>query len=162
MLHLYANIKLIRLVVDKTQSEFGKLFGATKAMIVSYEKGKANPDDLFIKRLAKYAGVTIPQLKNQLLSEEDMRLEKVEKEDKEPTKNAPIPINENVSRLIRDLQESNIRLQARVTVLTTTLALAVSNQTGKSAAYVGSEIAEAIDKETDRLLVELRKKQSSQ
>jgi transcriptional regulator with XRE-family HTH domain len=95
MMHLYENIKLIRLISDKTQPEFGKLFGATKAMIVSYEKGKAKPDELFIKRLAKYAGVTIHQLKHELLSEENIKVEKDEKVDngEKKSKGAASPSN---------------------------------------------------------------------
>jgi len=74
MLHLQQNIRLIRLLSEKTQPEFGKKFKATKAMIISYEKGKANPDELFISRLAKYSGVSVKDLKNKALTESDIIL----------------------------------------------------------------------------------------
>jgi transcriptional regulator with XRE-family HTH domain len=79
MMHLRENIKLIRLLSNMTQPNFGKLFGATKAMIVSYEKGKANPDSLFINRLAKFAGISESQLKNTKLTEDLIKLDKEEK-----------------------------------------------------------------------------------
>jgi phage repressor protein C with HTH and peptisase S24 domain len=82
MLHLRQNLRLIRLLSGKTQTEFGSPFNATKAMVVSYEKGKANPDNLFISRVSKYAGVTIDDLMNKQLSEEDIHI-KEEKEEKE-------------------------------------------------------------------------------
>lgn len=83
MFHLAQNIRLVRLVSGKTQTEFGRQFQASKAMIVSYEKGKANPDELFISRLSKYSGVSEKDLLNKQLHEADIKkqLEKVEKED---------------------------------------------------------------------------------
>jgi hypothetical protein len=41
MLQFPSNLRLIRLVSGKSQTDFGSSFGATKAMIVSYEKAKA-------------------------------------------------------------------------------------------------------------------------
>lgn len=76
-----------------------------------------------------------------------------------PESQDPIKIIADLSKVIGELQEEMAKLNARVTVATTTLALSVSNQTGKPIAYVSSEIAESIDKETDRLLAELKKKQ---
>lgn len=79
MLHFPQNLKLIRLVADKTQPEFGKMFNATKAMMVSYEKGKAGPDSLFLSRLSSYSGVPESDLMNKSLKEQDLKIKKVEK-----------------------------------------------------------------------------------
>src|ERR1700759_4217647 len=82
MTNISKNLKLIRLVMDKTQAEFAQKFNATVAMIASYEKGKALPDDLFISRVAKYAGITEDQLRDSLLKEEDLKWYKQENEEK--------------------------------------------------------------------------------
>lgn len=57
MLQLATNIRLIRQLSGQSQQAFGRKFGVTKAMIVSYEGGKAKPNNLFIQRLAKAAGL---------------------------------------------------------------------------------------------------------
>jgi phage repressor protein C with HTH and peptisase S24 domain len=79
MLHLTSNLRLIRLLSGKTQTEFGEMFQATKAMVISYEKGKAVPDELYLTRVSKYAGVTVDQLKLKKLTEENIKVEKEEK-----------------------------------------------------------------------------------
>ncbi len=79
MLHISGNIKLIRELSGKTQAEFGQKFDATKAMIISYEKGKAQPSFLFIDRLAKHTGLQATQIMKQALKEEDVDKEKLEK-----------------------------------------------------------------------------------
>jgi transcriptional regulator with XRE-family HTH domain len=79
MLHFPSNLRLIRLLSGQTQTEFGALFDATKAMIISYEKGKAMPDELFMSRLCKYTGAPKEDLLQKRLSEEDLQLGKVEK-----------------------------------------------------------------------------------
>ncbi len=79
MSHLGKNILLIRSLTTQSQAAFGKRFDATKAMIISYEKGKAVPDELFISRLAKMAKTTAQDLKNKSLSEDDVKVEKIEK-----------------------------------------------------------------------------------
>jgi transcriptional regulator with XRE-family HTH domain len=92
MLHLPQNVRLARLVSGKTQSDFGAMFGASKAMIISYEKGKANPDELFISRLSRYTGISENDLKKKVLKEDDFtsikKVEKVEKEHKEQSTQA--------------------------------------------------------------------------
>lgn len=79
MLHLANNIKTIRELSGLTQPQFGAIFDASKAMIVSYENGKAAPSELFIKRLAKMVGATSDTLKNGLIEEEHIEVEKLEK-----------------------------------------------------------------------------------
>lgn len=78
MLHLRHNIKLIRSISGLTQYEFGKLFDATKAMIKSYESGKANPDELFITRLSRFAKASKEDLQRILLTEDDVTVERGE------------------------------------------------------------------------------------
>jgi transcriptional regulator with XRE-family HTH domain len=80
MLHLPRNIKLIRKVWGETQAQFGDRYGATVAMIKSYESGKASPDKLFLSRLAKDSDCSVEALDGLVLVEEDiMPVEKVEK-----------------------------------------------------------------------------------
>lgn len=80
MYHLPKNIFLIRKILRENQTVFGKRFGASKDMIVSYEGKKSiKPDELFMKRLSKLAGVTVSELESKELNEEDIVLEKVKK-----------------------------------------------------------------------------------
>jgi transcriptional regulator with XRE-family HTH domain len=76
MLQIFGeNVKLIRLVCGETQPVFGSRFNATKAMIVSYERGVARPNDLFINRLAQFAGVSVKKLMEVRLTEKDLKLD---------------------------------------------------------------------------------------
>lgn len=79
MLPISSNIKLIRELSGKTQAEFGQKFDASKAMIISYEKGKAQPSFLFVDRLAKHAGVQAIRLMKETLKEDDIDKDKLEK-----------------------------------------------------------------------------------
>lgn len=72
------NIKLIRKLTGATQTTFGILFNASKAMIVSYETGKAAPDDLLLTRLAEKVGVSKSKLLSVKLNESDFKVEKLE------------------------------------------------------------------------------------
>jgi transcriptional regulator with XRE-family HTH domain len=78
MLQLPQNLILIRLLSGKTQTEFGQMFNASKAMIISYEKGKANPDRLFLSRVSAYSNVSEQDLKSKKLKEEDIKIKQVE------------------------------------------------------------------------------------
>lgn len=51
---------------------------ATKAMIISYEQGTARPNELFLTRLARFAGVSQNDLQNKELTEDDITVEKEE------------------------------------------------------------------------------------
>jgi DNA-binding XRE family transcriptional regulator len=75
------NITLIRHVADLTQTEFGKLVGATKAMIISYEKAKSQPKPLLAQRIADIGSVSMEDLFARSLKEKDIRIsiKKVEK-----------------------------------------------------------------------------------
>lgn len=64
MLHISTNIKKIRRLQDKTQEEFSKLLGVSIAMQKSYESGKANPDIVYIERLAALSGISFTDLMN--------------------------------------------------------------------------------------------------
>lgn len=79
MFHLAQNIKLIRQLSGKTQTEFGQKLEATKAMIVSYEIGKAQPSSLFLSRLSKYAGVSVKEIESKILKEDDIDKTQLEK-----------------------------------------------------------------------------------
>lgn len=53
MLHLFNNIRYIRLLAGKTQTEFGELIGCSKDSVYTYEKGKATPDELILSKISK-------------------------------------------------------------------------------------------------------------
>lgn len=72
------NIRLIRKLSGATQTTFGALFNASKAMIISYETGKALPDDLFVTRLADKVGLSKNILLSTELTESDIEVEKLE------------------------------------------------------------------------------------
>jgi transcriptional regulator with XRE-family HTH domain len=158
-MHLSKNIKLIRQLRKQTQPEFGAIFGATKAMIVSYENGKAQPDELFLKKLAKMANVTEDQLRNEDLSDQ---LIEVEKLDKVNLKGVGHEVKVTVDRdsLIIEQQKEIIRLQAKVNIILITLADVVSKVDNKAIALADGELTEAINRETKHLLRELKEKLS--
>lgn len=109
MLHLPHNLRLIRLLSRKTQPDFGEMFDATKAMIISYEKGKANPDGLFLSRVSQYSGVSENDLKHKKLKEEDIKIKKVEKVENKDLE-LPRTIKEHdLFVTIRELSESTNR-----------------------------------------------------
>lgn len=80
MLQISRNIKFIRKLWKATQDEFAHKYKVTVPMIKSYEGGKANPDPVFISRLARDAGVNEDDLMTKILAETDINWgEKVEK-----------------------------------------------------------------------------------
>lgn len=84
-MNISRNITLVRHLTGLTQTDFGKLIGASKAMVISYEKGKAEPKPLLIQRISDLSGVSIDDLYRKALKEADItiRLEKVEKNNPE-------------------------------------------------------------------------------
>jgi transcriptional regulator with XRE-family HTH domain len=74
MLHLSENIKTIRLLMNKTQSEFAEIFNVkdkkdkfSKDKIQSYEGRRAEPPEWLIKTIASAVNVSIEVLKNKKL-----------------------------------------------------------------------------------------------
>lgn len=77
MLHLSANIRLIRVLAGKTQDEFADLLGepATKDMIYTYERGMVKkPNKIILQRISNIASITLDQLMNKPLSEEEVNV----------------------------------------------------------------------------------------
>lgn len=110
MLHLKGNIRLVRLLSDKKQRIFADRFKITEAMLKSYEGGKANPDELFVSRVAEFAGVSEKKLKEDKLRESDIHLkvEKVENVDFKKKKESTLRQGDEFSqRIIFNLSESN-------------------------------------------------------
>ena len=63
------NIKTIRELWDLSQTSMGYVVGATKNMIQSYERGKADPPKFIIERLSKLTGFySIEQLEKQYVN----------------------------------------------------------------------------------------------
>lgn len=73
------NIRLIRELSGKTQTVFGNRFHATKDMIISYEKGRAKPNNLFLTRLSEASGIPEADLLDTPLKESDIKVEILEK-----------------------------------------------------------------------------------
>lgn len=152
MMHLSKNIRLIRKLSKHSQTMFGELFGVTKAMIVSYESGKAKPDELFVRKLAKLASVSENQLKNEDLSDYFSEGEKLEKLN---IKKTGEELNAR-DKFIIDQQKEILELNAKVNVLLITLADIVSKVDKKAIALVDSELTESINREVKHLLRELK------
>ena len=77
MLHLSANIRLIRVLAGKTQDEFADLLGepATKDMIYTYERGMVKkPNKIILQRIANIASTTLEHLMNKPLTEQDINV----------------------------------------------------------------------------------------
>lgn len=111
------NIRLIRKIAGLTQVDFGKKFGASQAMMKSYEGKKGIiPDAHILARIARFAGVSNSDLLTKNLTEDDLHLggQKVEKV---PQENPPVPVNypepdakNKMLESILNLTETNKRL----------------------------------------------------
>ena len=66
--------------------------------------------------------------------------------------------DKDAGKVIGDMQERILALEAKTTILLVTITEILSHQTKKRAAHVSVELSKAIDLEIDRLLAELRKK----
>lgn len=55
-------IKDIRLEKGMTLEEFGKIFGATKGNVLTWENGKSLPNKERLKNIADLAGITVQKL----------------------------------------------------------------------------------------------------
>lgn len=55
-------IRMIRLSQDMTMEEFGKMFGASKSNVRSWEIGKHLPCPNRLKEIAEFAGITVQYL----------------------------------------------------------------------------------------------------
>lgn len=75
MLHLGQNIRLIREAAGKTQAEFGRIVGANETKIKSYELERAKPKSVFLARIAQFAGISIKDLTDKVLSEKDIKID---------------------------------------------------------------------------------------
>lgn len=62
-----------------TQPDFAKVFDVTKAMIVSYERAKSKPDDVFLTRLSKYTDIPKEDLLDTDIQEENINIDKLSK-----------------------------------------------------------------------------------
>lgn len=62
MLHLAENIKWIRLLSGKKQTEFAVILGISEDQLYTYEKGKASPNSVVKEKIATIAGITVTDL----------------------------------------------------------------------------------------------------
>lgn len=65
----------MRLLAGMNRQKFSELFGKyglNPDKLYSYEHGKAEPNEVLIKKLAEYAGVTVDDLTNKELTESEM------------------------------------------------------------------------------------------
>lgn len=62
MLHLAGNIKWIRLLSGKKQTEFAVILGITEDQLYTYEKGIAKPNSVVKGKIAAIAGITLEEL----------------------------------------------------------------------------------------------------
>jgi len=85
MSYFGANIKKIRIVKKINQSEFGNLFGLTRAAVGSYEEGRAEAKIDKIIEISDYFGLTLDQiLKKKLSINEILHFDKKKSEIKVP------------------------------------------------------------------------------
>jgi transcriptional regulator with XRE-family HTH domain len=73
MLHLFENIKTIRILYGETQEKFGLRMGVTKGMQYSYEKNTA-PDGIYLRKLSALTGLSIEELKHTKISESQIHV----------------------------------------------------------------------------------------
>jgi transcriptional regulator with XRE-family HTH domain len=118
MLQTPQNLRLIRVLSEKTQDEFSRKFGISVAMLKSYEGGKAKPDHLLLSRISKAFNISIDDLKNKELTEEDIvpmedKVEKVE------TKSTPerVLLEESIHNLTETQKINAISIDKMVNLL---------------------------------------------
>ena len=111
MLQLPSNIRLIRLLAGKTQEEFGRMMGANKARQFTYEKGIAEPDELYLSRISAFAGITESDLRSAKLSESNIFIKDPEtKETDMEFALMPITNGQGVSELQAQLKEMELKV----------------------------------------------------
>lgn len=72
MTSLGLNIKKIRERWDLTQEEFGLLIGATRGMVMQYEKRGTRPKNETVSQIIKLTGITWDMLANGELADDDL------------------------------------------------------------------------------------------
>jgi transcriptional regulator with XRE-family HTH domain len=85
------NLKLVRLGLELSQDEFGKLVGATEGMIQTYEAGRNMPKTLVLNKISHLTGVAVETLIHDKLGVKEIEAVKRKyhlKED-DTNKNAP-------------------------------------------------------------------------
>ena len=111
-MHIAENIKSIRQVWGLTQPEFGKLVGATAAMIKSYENGNANPKKIVEETLSILTGFSIEELRNKNIGIKSI---KPLKRDSDLTNYAPSTKIEMGDRvMILMLKEEVLKIKSKV------------------------------------------------
>ena len=142
------NLKLIRLILNKTQDDFGKMFNATKSMISSYEKSKAMPDELFIARVCKLAGITETDILTKELKEENLKklYKNHPKPNDEPAPAAyypPEPLLIEERALLHLVVAELAKLKAKIYNIPVEVVAAEFAQNAKLSAYHQAEAAKA-------------------
>lgn len=118
------NIKIIRGISKLNQTNFAKMMDVSLSMQKSYEGERANPDPLYIQRLARLVHVKEEDLKNKKLQEKDIvQVEFVQKDQIEKdalvqrTSNSNgeiIEILKNHNSFLQRMLESNLNRLAEV------------------------------------------------
>lgn len=118
MSHLSNNIRIIRALTRKTQTQFAALFGEniTEAMQKSYEGGKARPGILYMETLSEMSGVPMKHFYDRILSRSEI-LDNVERFLAEKVKKVEPEIEEDV--VVRDTPlPGTITIQDHIATLT--------------------------------------------
>lgn len=115
-----------------------------------------------VEEVAKSIGYSRGHLTKEMAREgkSDIEVALIEKHAKILQNGSPedFHITGDLPELWEEMNKRIIRLEAKATVLTVSLAQALSNQTGKAIGSVSVELSKAIDEEANRLLAEQQKK----
>lgn len=71
------NIKHLRKIEGLSQVAYGRIFGASRSMIDSYERGNAQPGSEMLQAIAAHHGVTMEALLNRDLSKKSVYMNAV-------------------------------------------------------------------------------------
>lgn len=74
-MQLNSNIKLIRELSGKKQDDFAKLIKTNLSNLKTYENTDVKPKAIVLAAIAKFAGISIEDLKNKVLVPEDLTLQ---------------------------------------------------------------------------------------
>lgn len=71
---LAQNIKLIRQAKNLSQQEFADIIGSSKDQVFSFENDRSTPNEVYVEKIVKYAGVCAEDLRDKKLTLADLKI----------------------------------------------------------------------------------------
>lgn len=143
------NIKIIRGISGLNQTSFAQMMKVSLSMQKSYEGERANPDALYIQRLARMVRVKEDDLQRRRLQEKEIVHVEFDQNEQE--------IQTDIPAQFSDFQERLIRAEAHLEVYESAIAGLLSKSTTEFTKKVG-ELRKAVQEAANRRFDELHRK----